>query len=161
MIAPRKASVVYRDILDSRKYSLAYHIAHICRESWEVAEALFHRDITGAKLEMEQVMYAIQMMLHQYTGKDFDLAWCSNTVQEFYNRRTIWLQLFKDLDIPFCSSYLDGGSNFRRTHKIVAALAAAGYYISDYDAEYLRRRYRMQSLANKIHVPENQTTTAG
>jgi hypothetical protein len=62
-------------------------------------------------------------------------------VDGFYARRKVWLAMFKDYDVVFKSSYLRGGSNYLRTHKIQQAFHLAGFNISLEKAEALKNKY--------------------
>jgi hypothetical protein len=136
-----KASSVHQDILGGKKRSTGYHISHWFNESLEVLEALSRLQFSEAKLELQQVIFGCLIWLHQVTDIDFYLWGCSDAVQEFYNRRKVWLEIFRLYDLEFRSEYLDGGSNFRRPHKIKAALKAAGMHINDILAGSLSRKY--------------------
>ena len=145
----RKASVVHNDILGGRTLSARYHITHAIQECWEVLQALAKLDFKEAELEAQQVLFGIEMWCYQTIKADFDLRGCSDAVQEFYDRRRVWLELFKLFDMEFKSEYLDKGSNFRRPHKIQEAFRAAGLRINDLHARTLSRKYTMQVLNNK------------
>jgi hypothetical protein len=136
-----KASIVHQDILGGKRRSIGYHVSHWFNESLEVLEALSRLKVGEAKLELQQVIFGFSMWVYQATGKDFYLWGCSDAVQEFYNRRKVWLEIFHLYDLEFHSEYLDGGSNFRRPYKIQAALKCAGMHINDLLAGSLSRKY--------------------
>lgn len=137
----RKASVVHKDILGGRKSPISYHLKHGFNETLEVLEALSRLQFKEANLELQQVIFGYSMWLYQLTGKDFYLRGCNDAVQEFYNRRKIWLEIFGLYNLEFKSEYLDNGSNFRRPHKIKEALRRAGLEINNILANSLSRKY--------------------
>jgi len=137
----RRASNVHKDILGSKKRSIGYHIRHGFNETLEVFEALSRLQCREARLELQQVMFGVQMFVYQLIGKDFYLLGCDDAVQEFYNRRKIWLEIFGLYALEFKSEYLDNGSNFRRPHKIKEALRRAGLEINNILANSLSRKY--------------------
>jgi hypothetical protein len=139
----RKASVVHGDILGGRKHPISYHIKHAFNETVEVFEALFKLQFREAHLELQQVIFGYSMWLYQITGVDFYLWGCNDTVEEFYNRRKVWLEIFRLYDLEFKSEYLDDGSNFRRPHKIKEAMRRAGFHINNMLAGSLSRKYTM------------------
>jgi hypothetical protein len=136
-----RASTVHQDILGGKRRTIGYHISHGFNETLEVLEALRRLQIGEARLELQQVIFGFSMWLYQLTGKDFYLWGCSDAVQEFYNRRKVWLEIFKLYDLEFRSEYLDGGSNFRRPYKIKEALRLAGMHINDILANSLSSKY--------------------
>jgi hypothetical protein len=148
----RKASAVHNDILGGRTLPIRYHITHTAQEVWEVLQALARCRFKEAALEAQQVLFGIEMWYYQTIKEDFDLRGCADAVQEFYDRRRVWLELFKMFDIEFKSEYLDKGSNFRRPHKIQEAFRAAGLRINALHARTLSRKYTMLVLNNKNYV---------
>jgi len=145
----RRASTVHADILGGTQRTISYHVSHGFNESLEVLEALSRLQLREARLELQQVIFGCSMWLYQLTGKDFYLWGCNDAVQEFYNRRKVWLEIFKLYDLEFKSEYLDGGSNFRRTHKIKEALRQAGMHINNILANSLSRKYTRLNPAPK------------
>jgi hypothetical protein len=145
----RKASVVYGDILGDRNHSTSYHIKHAFNETLEVIEALLKLQFKEARLELQQVIFGYSMWAYQLTGIDFYLWGCEDTVEEFYNRRKVWLEIFQLYDLEFKSEYLDNGSNFRRPHKIKEAMGRAGLHINNMLASSLSRKYTMLNPPNK------------
>ena len=127
----RKASEVHQDILGGKERVIKYHIIHCFNETLEVLEALSRFQFSEARLELQQVIFGLSMWIYQITGKDFYLRGCADAVQEFYNRRKVWLEIFSLYDLEFKSEYLDGGSNFRRAYKIQEALRRAGLHINE------------------------------
>jgi hypothetical protein len=126
MIAPRKASEVYRDILGGK----AQKWASIFSEIWEFIEAVSKLDAEEMRLEGQQVLYALQMQLYQIIEIDFYLQSCEDAVEGFYARRAVWLEIFDEYKTPFKNEYLEYGSNYKRIHKIKKALELAGVHIT-------------------------------
>ena len=137
MSVPRKASSVFVEILGGRPQKWT----SIFIELAEVFEALFKWDILELKLEYEQVLYAIQMQLHQWLGVDFYLRGCSNAVEGFYRRRDVWLNIFNRYNVEFKNEYLQEGSNYKRAHKIKKALELAGVKIGAREASEICLEY--------------------
>jgi len=151
MIPSRRASTVYRDILGGKEHTADYYVKHCVKEIFEVLEALSRLALAEAYLELQQVIFGIAMWIYQSTGRDFYLWGCMAAVQEFYNRRKVWLEIFALYDLEFKSEYLDDGSNFRRPYKIKQALQKAGMYVNIILAENLSRKYTK-------YVTKSQTT---
>ena len=144
-----KASVVHNDILGGKQYPVKYYVKHSFTELWEVIEALAKLNLKEAKLEAQQVIFGLEMWLYQTTKKDFDMFFCNGAIEEFYYRRTVWLELFGLFDLEFRSEYLDNGSNFRRPHKIRQAFFAAGMYLHELHARLLSRKYIKQEMNHR------------
>jgi hypothetical protein len=126
MADQRKASEVYRDILGGK----AQRWTSIFSELYEFFEALLHFNFEEARLEGQQVLYALQMQYYQLSGIDFYLQCCGEVVEGFYLRREVWLEIFKEYNAPFKNEYLEHGSNYKRIHKIKKALELAGVQIT-------------------------------
>jgi len=126
MAVQRKASEVYRDILGGK----AQRWTSIFSELYEFIEAAAKLDFNEMRLEGQQVLYAIQMQLYQAGNIDFYLQGCGEVVEGFYNRREVWLDIFKEYSVTFKNEYLEHGSNYKRIHKIKKALELAGVNIT-------------------------------
>jgi hypothetical protein len=126
----RRASEVYRDILGGKSQKWT----SIFSELRELLEALIKLDLKEARLEGQQVLYALQMQLYQITDIDFYLQHCTEVVEGFYFRRDVWLEIFKEYNTPFKNEYLENGSNYKRIHKIKKALELAGVKVSTKEA---------------------------
>jgi hypothetical protein len=138
---------VNKDLLHNKKYSIRYYLCSALKETCEAVWALFKLDFKELRLELEQLVFGVQMMYHQYFEKDFKLVFCSGAVEEYYDRRVIWLSIFDLFDKEFKVEYMEGGTNFRKPRKIKQALALAGVEISDLQARILARKYSI-SLYN-------------
>ena len=140
----RKASTVSKDLLNNRKYGCKYLFGEIL----EVFEALGKLDFVEAKMELQQVWFAIQMLYYQNTGHDFYLRGVEEQVQSFYDRRIIWLKVFAYFGAreKFNNDCLVNGSNYMRPHKIIKALEIAGVYCSPYLAETLVEMIKQKLL---------------
>jgi hypothetical protein len=143
----RTAAEVNRELLHNERYSLKYYICSGFKETFEALWALVKFDLAEFELELQQLAFGVQMMYHQYSGEDFELNFCADTVQEYYDRRVVWLSLFDLFDIEFNVAYMVHGTNFRKPSKIQKALALAGKQIPDVQARILARKYAM-SLSN-------------
>jgi hypothetical protein len=130
MVHRRKASEVYRDILGGK----AQRWTSIFSELYEFLEAISCFNFKEANLEGQQVLYAIQMQYYQMSGVDFYLQFCDEVVDGFYLRREVWLEIFKEYNVPFKNEYLEYGSNYKRIHKIKKALELAGLKITTKEA---------------------------
>ena len=149
------ASKVYTEILGGKKRPLKYYIKHCFYETLEVFEALVKLKFSEAYLELQQVIFGFSMWLYQKAEKDFQLYGCNKAVEEFYNRRKVWLELFEMYSLTFKSEYLDGGSNYRRPHKIVQAFGRAGLRIHKLLAANLSRMYIVKEQRLKENATKN------
>lgn len=137
MSIPRKASSVFVEILGRRPQKCSSIFVEIA----EVFGALFKWDIPELKLEYEQVLYAIQMQVYQWSNIDFYLVGCDNAVEGFYKRRDVWLNIFNRYNVEFKNEYLEEGSNYKRAHKIKRALELAGVHIGAREASEICLEY--------------------
>ena len=111
-----------------------YPVTHWLGEIVEVLEALLKRDSKEARMEFQQVLWGIQILIHQRTGLDFKIRFCDDVILEEIARRKTWKKIFNKFDIEFKNDYLTSGSNFRRFRKIQDALKKAGVTVSDKQA---------------------------
>lgn len=117
-------------VMSGRKYP----VTHWLGEIKETLEALVKLDLKEAKAEFQQVLWGIQVLVHQATGLDFKIRFCDATVKEGVSRRKVWVKIFEFYDLRFHNDYLTGGSNFRRYKKIQSALSKAGVIVDDKQA---------------------------
>jgi len=124
-----KTSEVQSYLLGERYYPLSY----FTEEVGELLTGILNRDMENVLEESQDVLYAVQMILHQRTGLDFPLVLVSGHVEKFFSRMRVWEQLFNMKNVPFSTDYMRGGNNCRKPSKIKKAFAVAGIHLSQED----------------------------
>lgn len=133
-----KVKQVCEELLGGRKYPLTSLLGEVI----EALQALLKPDFKEFLGEFRQIIFELQIHIHQTTGADFDLLFCTDVINEGYLRRKVWIELFSLFDIPFHNKYLINGSNFRRAHKIKAAFKLAGLRLNVLHAVSLSEKYK-------------------
>jgi hypothetical protein len=129
---------VMRDLYGKRKLDPNY----LTGEMDEFHEAYNDKNPAGLDEEMQDVIYALHLLKHQATRKNFPIVGADDKIREFYHRKDFFDQAFKERNVPFSTDYLAEGSNPLKPHKIQRAFALAGHQITPEDAQSISQRYQ-------------------
>lgn len=129
---------VMRDLYGKRKLDPNY----LNGEMDEFHEAYRNKDAPGLDEEMQDVIYALHLLKHQATRKNFPIVGADDKLREFYRRKDFLNQSFQERNVPFHTDYMAEGSNPLKPHKIQRAFELAGHTLSPEDAAALSNRYR-------------------
>ncbi len=115
-------------------------LSYILGEACECAEAIVEGKYLEALEELKQVWLYSLLMLYQFTGISLP-AWGTKTIiEEDFSRFQVWGEIFAIYEVDFSLSYFSNGNNWRRPHKVVAALASAGVAITISEAETILKK---------------------
>jgi hypothetical protein len=91
----------------------------------EVQELFASRSISEAKEEIGDVLYFSYCWLQSNLGINMPMMGAMGSVHKFVDRLDVWKDIFEDHGYDFSPKYLVGGSNYKKQHKVDAALALA------------------------------------
>ncbi|WP_078598505.1 MazG nucleotide pyrophosphohydrolase domain-containing protein [Evansella clarkii] len=91
----------------------------------ELVELIESRTIADIKEEFADVCYCVLCAVHSSTGISLPMVGATPTIKKVNERLSIWRDIFKENGLVFHKKYLVNGSNYKKQHKIDAALAMA------------------------------------
>jgi hypothetical protein len=91
----------------------------------EFVELLEARDWENFKEEVADVMYSGLCALHTSTGISLPMIGAKDTIKKIEKRLIVWEEIFTNAGFKFKIKYLKGGSNYKKLHKVEAALNLA------------------------------------
>lgn len=131
------ADDIRRALLGERAYDRSY----LDGEMEEFREALESGDPAEIEEELQDVMFAAQVLASQGTGADREILGADDKIKEFLRRRDAVEEMFKEKELPFSVDYLAKGSNIKKPQKIKTFFELAGNPITDEEAEDFAARY--------------------
>ena len=141
---PYKASELATYFLGKREYPLDY----LSGEYDEYRKELEDSNKEGIEEELQDVMFAAQMLAYHRTGQDRRVVGADGKIKVFIDRVDNFKRMFDERGVPFSVDYLAGGSNYKKPEKIVRAFEKAGSPITMQEAADLSARYTgMQKTA--------------
>jgi hypothetical protein len=102
-----------------------YRLAHIFDECRELVEEVIKRDPQGIREEFWDVLMHAQLYAHEHTGWDWKILLPMSHLVKFARRRRTWQKIFSAEGLTFEARFLKNGSNFKKAHKVAAALELA------------------------------------
>ena len=142
---PYKASELATYFLGKREYPLDY----LSGEYDEYRKELEDSNKEGIEEELQDVMFAAQMLAYHRTGQDRRVVGADGKIKVFIDRVDNFKRMFDERGVPFSVDYLAGGSNYKKPEKIVRAFEKAGSPITMQEAADLSARYTgMQKTAS-------------
>lgn len=138
-----------RDLYGKRKLNPNY----LTGEMDEFHEAYKNKNAPGIDEEMQDVIYALHLLKHQATRKNFPIVGADDKIKEFYRRKDFFNKAFQERNVPFHTDYLAEGSNPLKPHKIQRAFELAGHSITPEDAVSISKGYQpmtSQKIAETI-----------
>jgi hypothetical protein len=132
-----RAENIRKLLLGDRQYPVSY----LHGEMDEFNEALESGDRDSIEEELQDVMFASQMLATSRGGKDRRVIGAGGKIKEFLRRRDAAIEMFKERGVPFSVDYLAGGSNLRKPEKIMKFFEAAKKPITPEEAQDFSTRY--------------------
>ena len=103
--------------------------SYVVGEVKELRDELVKRDFDEAKKEFEDVVGCTFVYLTGITGVNLPLVrhFGKGAAERWIARINVWKDIFNFHGVVFHKSVLTGGGNYRKRHKVEAALRKGGY----------------------------------
>lgn len=144
---PYKAKELANYFLGPRR---EYDDHYLSGEYDEYMTELKNKNNPGIEEELQDLMFAAQMLAYHRTGKDRKVVGADQKIGVFIDRVKTFEDMFTKQGIPFSTDYLQGGSNWRKPEKIVKAFTSAGKPLSMDEAVSLRDEYVAKELQKNV-----------
>jgi NTP pyrophosphatase (non-canonical NTP hydrolase) len=113
----------------------------LTNEYEEYLEALESGNKPDIEEELQDVMFAAQLLAYHRTGDDRPMLGADQKIKEFYNRRDFMEKVMKKRKVPFNTDHLSGGTNWKKPHKVTGAFALAGHELPEEDASAISKTW--------------------